>query len=113
MGVFGSLTRRTGLGARATVGTTGFTRGKISMSQGKGRLTPKMTPRGWNKGVGCRSLGFHTKKGTAPPPLLFAPSRTVLLQFFLIMPPLRAILISSPIYVHPSMICRWLQNRAC
>ncbi|ELR25514.1 uncharacterized protein ACA1_296010 [Acanthamoeba castellanii str. Neff] len=67
MGVFGSLTRRTGLGARTTVGTTGFTRGKVSANQGKGRLTPKMTPRGWYKGVGCRSLGFHTKKGTVVP----------------------------------------------
>lgn len=66
MGVFGSLTRRTGLGARTTVGTTGFTRGKVSANQGKGRLTPKMTPRGWYKGVGCRPLGFHTKKGTPP-----------------------------------------------
>jgi len=29
----------------------------------RGVMTPKRTPYGWYKGVGCRSLGRHTRKG--------------------------------------------------
>jgi len=29
----------------------------------RGQMTPKRAPHGWYKGVGCRSLGWNTKKG--------------------------------------------------
>ena len=40
-----------------------FIRGKFGKHQSKGSLTPKMGPKDFYKGRGCRSLGFHTRKG--------------------------------------------------
>ncbi|KAL6048047.1 39S ribosomal protein L41-A, mitochondrial [Balamuthia mandrillaris] len=50
-----------GFGSRSSI-LSSFMRGKFSRSQSKGRMTPKMAPIGYYKGVGCRSLGYLNRK---------------------------------------------------